>query len=68
MNGIPVVSERTIVPLVPPKSSIEISQISPDTELDLDIAAVQLRAETVTSVLENILREQFLNHHWSAES
>ena len=68
MNAVATVGERALDRPARAESSHELSQNSPDIDLDLDFETVHLRAETVTAVLEGILHCEFMNDRWNGDS
>jgi hypothetical protein len=67
MNAVAAASEGLLVRPTGPKSSPEACQLSADREPELNFETVQLRAETVISVLEDILHGKFISPRWNGE-
>jgi hypothetical protein len=67
MNALAAASEGLLVRPARPRSSHEACQLSVDQEPELKFESVQLRAETITSVLEDILHGKFISPRWNGE-
>ena len=68
MNAVPSANEQATVQPAPPKLLCELSDLPREAEAALTFDTAHIRAETVTSVLENILRGSFITHRGRDET
>lgn len=68
MNAVPTPNEQAPVPPAPPRLLCEPRDLPREADTALTFDTAHIRAETITSVLEDILRGEFVTHRGRDET